>query len=937
MRKALLSCFLFLFVLSAGFSQTGQVGALQGRVVDENGAPLPGVTVTISSPSLVTPEMFRVTNVNGVFRFPSLPPGEYEVVFELQGFKTVVRRGIIVSSATTTSLDITMAMATIEEQIVVEGVSPTIDTVKTTKTVKIDENFIVSIPAVRTLGNYFNMTPGVTGNTAHGGSVRDNVYSVDGVNTADPVVGTEALFFSVDTVEEISVQTGGLPAEYGQVQGAIVNVVSKSGGNEFHGSGTFYYRGEKFQSDNTVGTPLEGEKSGFKYELEPGINVGGPIIRDKIWFFLNASYWKQASLVSGYPYDQPEEEPVDQLRPYPYFKLTYQPNQDNKFVASYRYSDIRRNHRGASRFNTVDTTWKQKTATHVINLHYTRFFGANFFMNVKAFAYISQFDLLAKNDQPVFVEYTTSRRSGSYGYDDLNPRDRYSIAVDATLFVENALGSHEIKSGVEYLQGVGGRTLNFRDHPQNPYSADGYYLYYIMNYLGEPFYGVWYAPYQVKEHSQNIGLFVQDAWTITRRLTANIGLRFDRMQGIYPPQMQDEGTRTLPVYDIEYNRSVTKRTTAYTWNTLSPRAGLVFDVTGDGKTTLKASFARYYIANLTQWVTRGNPNGFVSFYGALNPDYSLAALWDFGVAGPEYVPKYGYGNFKFKTPYTDEYIIGIERELFRDTAFGVRYIRRMSRNNIEDADATYLNLDKLLTTGEYEWYYYEPVTVTDPYDDAEQTFYNRTALLVSDWYMINPPDANRDYDGVEVTLTKRYSHGWQLQASYVWQKSRGLVGTDFSDSWSGTGYYDNPNAHINAIGRFPLERTHQFKLQGTVLLPMGFNLGGYLRYLSGGRYTRQIRYKDITGTELNQGNVTIYAEPRGSRRLPDLMILDLRLEKRFKIYRTTFSVFVDMFNVFNCNLATSVNAISSHPTIPFNQMLSIHDPRIFRLGARFEF
>ena len=944
MRKALLSFLAMIFLVSVGFSQTGQVGTIQGTVVDETNMPLPGVTVTISSPAMVVPQMYRVTSTSGSFRFPSLPPGEYEVKFELQGFKTVIRRGIVVTAGATTTLDITMTMATLEEEIVVEGVSPVIDRVKTTKTAVIDDTFIASIPAVRTLGNYFNMTPGVTGDTAHGGSVRDNTYNIDGVNTADPVVGTEALFFSVDTVEEIGVETGGLSAEYGQVQGAVINVVSKSGGNEFHGAATMYYRGEGFQSNNTRGTPLAGQKSGFKYEMEPGINFGGPIIKDKLWFFLNASFWKQEAIVSGYPYDRPGDEiGVDQMRPYPYLKLTYQPNQDNKLVLTYRYSDIIRHHRGASRYMLEETTWEQKTATHVVSLDYTRFFGSNFFMDVKGFAYLSQFDLLAKNDSPRFWEYTTSRSSGSYGYDDLNPRDRYSAQVKGTLFLDNLMGNHEIKGGVEYMEGVGGRDMVWRDAPGNPFSEEGYSLYWIETEDGVPYWGDWYAPYNVKEKSRNLGVFIQDAWAPSRRLTFNLGLRYEMMKGIIPPQMQDEGEQTLPLpepYNLTFNRAVTETITTYTWHTLSPRLGLVFDLTGDGKTTFKTSFSRYYLANLTQWISRGNPNGFVYFGGFISYDeetemYNLDTLAYLGLAGPEYVPRYGYEDYKFKAPYTDEFVIGIEREIARDTSFGVRYIRKWSRNNIEDADADYLNLDKLLSTGEYEWYNYEPVTVTDPYDGSEQIFYNRTELSPGDWYMINPPDANRDYDGVEVTVNKRYSHGWQMQASYVYQKSRGMIATDFGSTWSGSTLYDHPNAHINIIGRFPDERTHQIKLQGMVQLPWGVTLGGYARFLSGNRYTRQIRSQDL-GVSLGQGPTTIYAEQRGSRLLPEVSILDLRLEKKFRISRTSLGVFVDLFNVFNDNKATSVYTISSNPGIKFETMQSIMDPRILRIGARFE-
>ncbi len=688
-----------------------------------------------------------------------------------------------------------------------------------------------------------------------------------------------------------------------------------------------YYRGEKFQSNNTKGTPLEGEESGFKYEMEPGFSLGGPIVRDKVWFFVNASFWKQEQIVSGYPYDKEEETGVDQLRPYPYIKLTFQPNQDNRFIVSYRFSDIRRHHRGASRYNTEDTTWEQKTPTQVINLQYTRFLGTNLFVNIKAFAYITKFDLYAKNDSNRFNEYTTNLNSGSYGYNDLNPRDRYSVLADATIYVEDFMGSHEIKTGAEYMLGKGGRTLEFKKHPVND-------MYYVRTYRGSPWYGYWYAPYEVKEESRNWAFFIQDAWNISTKLTANIGIRYDRMKGVWPPQMEDEGEQEL--FGYTFNRAVTKTTTAYTWNTLSPRLGLIFDLMGDGKTLIKASFSRYYIANLTQWISRGNPNGFVSYGAYLNSDYTVGRVFSLGLAGPEYANKYGYGDHEFKAPYLDEFIVGIEREIFEDASLGIRYIRKWDRNLIEDADEHTINIEKLLSTGEYEWTNHVQTTVTDPYDGSTVTYWDQIDFYPWTGYVVNPPDAKRDYDGVELTFDKRYSNGWQLKVSYVWQNSRGLIGTDFSDSWSGRGYYENPNAHTNAIGRFPYERRHQLKVQGMIRGPFGINFGTYFRYLSGRRYTRQVRSADL-GLSLYQGTETIYAEERGATGYPGLYIWDVKLEKEFRIGGTSFAVFCDIFSVLNRSTATDVYTISSNPNIEYQKLEGIEDPRIFRIGARFEF
>lgn len=927
MKKFSFLILIFFLSFSLVYSQLSQTGMLRGTVTDEEGQPIPGVTVTLKSPSLILPKIDTLSNENGVYRFPSLYPGTFEIVFRLEGFKSLLRKGIIVHVGETITVNISLQLGKIEEEIVVVGKAPTIDRQKTTKTATLDSNFISAIPATRTLGTYFNMTPGTTGDTSHGGSVRDNTYNMDGVNTGDGVVGTEALFFSMDTVEEISVQSGGLSAEYGQVRGAVVNTISKAGGNKFHGAIDIYYRHESLKSDNTTGTPLEGESSGAKYEMEPGINLGGPIIKNKLWFFVNFSFNKRESYVSGYPYDKDEDTPTDDYRPYPYLKLSYQPNKDNKFMFSYRYSDIQRHHRGASRYQIEDTTWEQVTATHVFNLHYTKFIGSNFYMNIKAFVYLSQFDLLAKNDKANRYEYTTGYNTGSYGYDDINPRDRYSIQTDGTFFIDNFMGSHQVKIGAEYMQSNSGRELSWKTDPE---VND---MCFINTYYGTYNDGTWYAPYNTKEITKNFFAYIQDTWNIGSRLTANIGVRFQYMRGIIPKQNEDEGDQML--WGYTYNRSVPKALTPLKWTTLAPRLGLIYDLFEDGKTLLKASFSRYYMANLSQWFSGTNPNGFVNYGAYLYPDGSIAYPYSIGLSGPEYAGKFGYEDHKAKAPHTDEFVIGIEKEIFEDWSVGIRYIKKWDRNLLEDANSEALDMDKLMNEGILEWTNFTPVTVTDTFDNNTVTFWDKLSSVPSKYYTINPPDAKRDYDAVELTLNKRYSHGWQMKASYVYQNSRGLIGTDFNDSWGGTGYYDNPNYHINAIGRFPYERRHQFKFQATVKGPFGLNLGTYFRYLSGNRYTRTIRNSDL-GLDLFQNPETIYAEERGSRGYPALAILDLKLEKRFNIGSFTLVLFGDCFNVLNSGKATGFHTSSSNPTYTFEEMTRIQSPRIFRIGSKIE-
>lgn len=925
MKKLSAVLFLSALLAVAGYSQVTSTGTLAGTIRDEAGAPIPGFEVVIKSPAMILPQMAAVSNEAGAFRFPGLSPGLYEVTFSMPGFVTVIRRDIRISVGATTTLDVTTQVATIEEQIVVTGQTPTIDRKRTTRTATLDQSFLSSIPATRHLGTYFNMAPGVTSGTAHGSSVRDNVFNLDGVNLTDATVGTQAVFFGMDIMEEITVETGGLGAEYGSVRGSVVNVVSKSGGNTFSGSASVYFRNENMQSVNTKGTPLEGELSGFRYEVEPVLTLGGPVMRDKLWFFLNLSFNKSETFVPGYPYDQDKEVPPDDYRPYPYVKLSFQPSEGHRFVFSYNHSDIRRNHRGASRYQSVDTTWIQKTPTTVLNFHYTRFL-TNAFANFKVGYYTSQFDLLAKNENYAVYNYNTFLSSGSYGYDDLNPRSRLQFNTDATIYVDQLAGSHEIKVGAEYQYAKTGRELNFRSNPHG--------FYWVGYWAGSPYLGYYYAPYNVKEEMANFYAFVQDTWTVTSRLTFNAGLRLELQRGIIPPQNQAEGDQMLlgnPAWS--YNRSVTEKLVPLKWNTLSPRLGMIFDVTNDAKTLLKASYSRYTMANIVQWFTHANPNGFVWYAAFLNPDESLRSVAGLGLPNPAEI---GYGDYPLRAPYTDELTIGIERELFWDWSIGVRYIKKYDRNLQETADSTQLDLDKLMKDGVYDWYNWTPVTAIDPFNNQEVTFWNRRALTVPERYCINPPDATRDYDGVEVTLNKRYSKNWSLNTSYVWGHSRGLIGTDFGSSWTGTALYTNPNSHINMFGRFPLERRHQFKLQGMWRGPLGINFSGYYRYLSGQRWTRAIRSVDL-GVPLAQGTTTILAETRGDRGLPDLSILDLRIEKEFRIRTLTLGFFVDAFNVFNSNKATAFQSISSNPAVNFGEMTGIESPRMLRLGARFQF
>lgn len=933
-KKRLLLIVSLLFIASVCFGQTGTTGVINGTVTDPDGVALPGITVILKSPALVLPQLTTVTNASGVYRFMGLAPGTYELTFELEGMNTLVRKGIVVGAGKTSTVDVGMTLKSLEESIIVSGKAPTIDRQKPTRAATLDLEFLKYIPSTRTMRDYFNMAPGVTGDTAAGACVRDNSYNLDGVNMNDPVVGTQFVTYGMDIMEEMSVTTGGVTAEYGAVRGAVVNVVTKSGGNEFHGQGIFFYRDLKLQSKNTEGTVLEGFESGFDYEIEPGFSLGGPIIKDKLWFFGNFAWNKSSEFRSNFPYDKDEQTPIVETNPYPFFKLTFQPSKKDKFIASINYSGRRVNHRhsvGTWARNNEDSTWHQKTRTSVYNLHWTRFWGNNLVTNAK-FGYVDfNMDLLSNvQDVQYYWAWEGALFSNGGGHDDLNPRTRLQFNVDGTTFIDNLAGSHELKFGGEFTKSDSKRGwVSWGDSVPGLLDTN-IYRNYQHSAIGTV-YEVFQSDYMSTDRLLNTSFFIQDTWVIGKRLTLNVGGRLEMQKGVIPKQNADATPYTYMGYLIDTSEPESR--TVLEWTTLCPRLGLTFDVFADGSTLIKSTYGRYYSANITQWFGPANRNQGVWGYFRYGSLVTITLPGDFNIGWTD--PNTGK-EYKMRNPYVDEFTIGIERELWEDWSIGLRYIDRKDRDLIDDADACHLDMYELMENGNLIWTNFTPVTVTDPYDGSTQTFYDQNGFAGHDFFLVNGPHLYRNYKGIELTVNKRYSKGWSINASYTWNKSTGVVGTDFYDSYGYTSYYDNPNYHYNKQGRMELERRHQVKIQGLFKGPWGINLGWYYYYLSGRRDTRQIRSDDF-GLNLYQGNVTINAEPKGSTARPDLHALDLKVEKAFKIGNVTLAVFMDIFNVFNQGVLTDQETVSSDPTRTFGEMITITDPRIIRLGAKIEF
>jgi len=921
------------FVCSLSFGQTIPMGKLTGTVTDAENSPLPGVTVTISSPALILPTQTSITNENGLYKLFNLPTGAYKMVFELQGFETVIREEIMVSATHTTSLDVALKQGALAKEVTVVGQAPVVDMEKTQTGTTFTKDLIYSLPLQRDLSAIFNAAPGMFSRTSHGSDARSNDFVVDGVKMQDPVTGDPYQTVPWNAIDEVEIETSNQKAEYGAVKGALVQVITKAGGNTFSGSANFYFRNKSLQSDNTKGTPLEGKTFvGFRNQYLPGFSLGGPIKKDKLWFFVSFDVDKNSSFIQGFPAPEtiggatPESVPTQKDTYAPFFKMTWQPNKTSRVVASGYFRQYYWDHREASRWTTLDANAKENSAVWLGTVQWTKTLSNNLFFNLKGSYYSLHQYILARNNLPPYIELTDGIVRGGYGSDWRYYRRRFQANSDVTYFLDNLFGSHEIKAGIN-VEFANDRTESsyYPDSHFNGVFPAGFKAVDVELWDGVPLW-TWVGEEQnIKNRLIQSGIFAQDTWSPIRNLTLNIGVRYDYAQGSYPPQKK-KGT------DVWVNEKTLK---AMTFKTFSPRLGVSYDPFGNGKTVLRANYGRYYAPLIMLLYYNANPNGRSSFWASLNPDWTVA------YTTPPWSPSANFVDSNIKAPYADEINVGVERELIEDLSFSATVIAKWEKNIIDDVDAAHLDLNKLRTTGELVWTGYHPVQGTDPFTGKSVTFYEMNSDFGnSSFVYTNIPGTARKYRALELKLNKRISHHWAMQTSYVWSKGEGILNTSRDQSGAYSSYYDDPNVMINAYGRLDFQREHLVKVQATYQGPLGINVGAYYQFGSGVPYTRTIRTYEAGLGELWQGAVTINAEQRGTYKLPDQHLLDVRVEKSFNIWKGQLGFQVDIYNVFNNNQTTGIGNQTNwnwFKTTNGQRVYSIMDPRYVQLGLVYRF
>jgi len=896
-----------LILLASGFSYAQRLtGTIRGTVRDDTGEVLPGVTVEAQSPNLIGGVKSAITTETGVYLFRALPPGTYTATFTLPGFQTIERKGIVVSMGKTSTVDIVLNPSTLEESITVVGEAPIIDITKSGTSTTFKQELLESLPKTRyTYIDIMLWAPGVSADETQGeewhSSLGSNYWSdsylVDGVDTSFDYNGTTWVWNNPDIYQEGEVFSIGAPAEYGNFQGAVVNVITKSGGNTLTGQLNSYFILSGLV-DNNVPDAEYPYHIDHWYDLS--FELAGPIKKDKIWFYSNFQYKRYGYSQLGTPPKYPTEGKYNRI----FLKSIIQLAENHKLVASYQYEwydlpDV------ISPAQPFEACAKEPGWYHVPNLLLTSVLSENAIFELKLggwYAHDEWVPMDGNLDEPAHYDGATGYyTNGIWGW---TIADASRIQANATLSYyadEFIKGNHDFKIGVQYSYG----------HYAGTYSYSGGVVYY--DYGGYPYYAYFWDPYNYGASVHRVGVFFDNAWSITDRLTLNLGLRFDHQNG-----------DIWDVDEIDAQRNPTGQTITgiedvLVWNNWSPRLGLIYQLTPDKKTILRANYGHYYEGMYLSTffrLTPSSPIWYAYYWDWDTEQYEFSYSWD---------PQQGLGvGDDVKASLCRQFSVGISRELFTDFGLEVTYIYKSTKDMM-----SWWNTSGI----------FEPVNYPDEYAGTTITVWNQVNDPEGNFLtLMNLPDMKQRYQGLFVTLEKRLSNNWQMSASFVYSKAYGVSPED-PDDQLGQGVFSglqDPNDLINNSGWDGLlqsDRTYMFKLQGSYFLPYDFSISASYMAMSGKPIGRGI---SVTG--MNQGAFFILAEPRGkTHRLDSWNLLDLRVEKEFKLRgRFRLKIAADIFNLFNED--TMIETLTTRGLAEdFMEPSRIIPPRRVQLVARLIF
>jgi hypothetical protein len=917
MRRTILTFACLAAVLAAGAPAFAQrtTGTIVGTVTDDTGAVLPGVTVVLRGAAIMGTQD-NVTNDQGFYRFAALPPGSYTLTFSLASFSTLNREGIRVSVGGTIEENVSLKLGqTRGEEITVVGEGAVVDTQTNQVSTNYDKDWVRNAPIPRfTFFDLINAAPGVnqsaagdSRSTSLGSGTSDNSYQLDGTDFTAPLTGAAWPWPNTDAIEEIEVLSLGAPAEYGNLQGAVFNVVTRQGSNVFHGDANFYYQNDALTGRNTT----DAQDEGLPYHRDKyhdfSAQVSGPIVKDKLWFFGSYQYQRNYESYVGADPAFPARSEADRV----FGKLNWQITPQNKLMLAY-HDDYYRIPFAASAVEAPSTIKVEHGRNPSPNLTYTGVISDKTYVEARVSGFYGEdhADPLEESEprvKPRFLDVDSGEITGGiYSWYD---GDIWKTAASAKVshFADSFLGgSHDFKFGVQFNDGGHDYVTGYND--------------YIYTGGGEVLYGYTQLPFHQAGKVRSVGVFFDDTFRVNNRLSFNLGARYDRSQASFGSYAElDRAGGETGVFSPADDD-------LFTWNTWSPRVGVNLKLTADGKTVLKAHYGRYY---------RGVVTGeFDDVAPSVSPRYLFSGTYD-AAGNPEGLELVSDNTSLrvdpgFASPYTDQFIVGFERELARNLGLSLNYVHKRGER--------------------YGGWQYQGETVPAVYSDtkgADASGADIPVLIAVDpgsatRLLTNPDGMFMRFNGLTVQLTKRMSDNWQAVASLVVSKSTGRLGSsnrgplDEQNSVA-RNFGQNPNDFINTDGRLLADRPVTAKLQFVYQLPAGFLIGANYTYQQGRPWARLVRPDRDEDIDLGLPTTFLAEKLDGSRRVKSWNTLDLRVQKEFSLSKdAAVAVFADALNLTNNDAYDGIQdrvGTSDAFGLPSDFIL----PRRVMLGAKFRF
>jgi hypothetical protein len=918
-RGASLLLLVLLACASPVRAQTAQVGQVAGEVRDASGALLPGASITLTSEE----RGFSRTTVSdgtGRFLFPVVPLGLYSVEVSLSGFEKVVLTNNLVESERTTTVPVSLKLATQEVSVTVTGETPIVDATNTTVQTRVRSEEYNKLPIGRSYQTLIGQAPGVvgTGNVnSHGALTGNNQFLMDGVDTTDPTTGTFGTNLAFETIQEVVVQTSGVSAEYGRALGAVVNVITKSGTNRFEGLFKYIATNDEWNAQNTTRNEVtDASLARTKFDkVNPIYSFagGGPMMRDRAWFF--GTYERQENTtperqtLAGENFQQTTLSDfwtmrlTGQLTPTQNVWFKYSDSPTNGFVIDYTAGALG-GLGAAERFAlTGQDQGADQWALQWSGVFGSSWTGEGMYADYSSIITVAPFEVSALTDGATHLSQADNRYYNGGQFDGFVKRPRKQAAFAATHYRTMGGNSHNFKVGFDW-QNM--NSSNLFAYPNGQLYIDT--SFDLASRTFEPNLRRDYEVGASTSKGNTYAVYGRDKFEIGSRVFIEAGLRFEYQTG---------------TSDVNADTVDTK--------TLSPRVSSSYDVRGDGKTLLVGSYGRYY-----QGILQGFSDSFANVPQQTNYDNFV---WN----GTEYVYNNTVSlgastfqpNLSLNPAYTDEFTVGAEQQIGQAIGVGVRYIHR---------------------------------TWGDLIDDIQQ--FRADGSI--DRQVVNLDAAEQTYRGIEFTFTKRFSKNWNAATSYTYSRTRGnqfannfsalanfedaMCRTTIDTALGENGIFPCSDVQANLYGRPAFDRPHLFKYSGAYSRPIGpvrTTVGIVGDFISKTTFTRSRGVNVLLpGTTTNAGpTITYLYEPLGSNRIDGMEhTLDLLLEGTFRLYRTAEAgMRFETFNLLNnedklavanntwCELATGGCATTRANFGTATARGNFEGPRTFRFSAVFRF